>query len=285
MILIDPRIKKAFEKSSNGITREHSVEPLHGGFEAPSVSIPFSQFQGRATVTPKPNTVDQIAQHISLIASLGRNWMSKPPTVMSLGYIPTRIALANFLNYTRLVSRFSKHYEYSLKTLYDRTHDDDLVDLQLWKRRSEQSLQKLGSLSNFITTWGDREEDQKQWKSVLEDIIYLQSQLNMHRETIQQTISITTTMVQLADSRASMAEAASTKQLTLIALIFVPLSWVASLFSMSNEYAPGGDQFWQYFAVSLPLVCLVLALSVFPWRHIGRNIGRLWQKLTKYVEG
>lgn len=56
----------------------------------------------------------------------------------------------------------------------------------------------------------------------------------------------------------SAREAKSVKALTILGVIFVPLAYVASLFSMSDSYRPGEKLFWVYFAVAFPLIGLVV---------------------------
>lgn len=51
----------------------------------------------------------------------------------------------------------------------------------------------------------------------------------------------------------SIRDAKNIKTLTFLGLIFIPFSYTASLFSMADGYFPGGDSFWMYFAVALPL--------------------------------
>ncbi|MCJ1469185.1 hypothetical protein MMC07_007818 [Pseudocyphellaria aurata] len=56
----------------------------------------------------------------------------------------------------------------------------------------------------------------------------------------------------------SLREAKSVKTLTILGVVFIPLSFVAALFSMSDPYRPGGREFWMYFAAALPLTSLTL---------------------------
>lgn len=63
----------------------------------------------------------------------------------------------------------------------------------------------------------------------------------------------------LSTARRSIREAKSSKAVTLLGLIFIPLAYTSSVFSMTEPYGPGGDLFWQYFAASLPLILVVLA--------------------------
>jgi hypothetical protein len=62
----------------------------------------------------------------------------------------------------------------------------------------------------------------------------------------------------LREQERSLREAKSTRALTFLGLIFIPLAYVASLFSMADPYGPGGGSFWVYFAISLPLIVVVV---------------------------
>jgi hypothetical protein len=62
----------------------------------------------------------------------------------------------------------------------------------------------------------------------------------------------------LAATERSIREARSTKALTSVGLVFIPLAYMSSLFSMSAPFGPGGSMFWLYFVVSLPLVAIVM---------------------------
>jgi len=117
-----------------------------------------------------------------------------------------------------------------------------------------------------------QEANQQTWDIMLKDINYLLSQLTDYSRSLEQIVPVATLMVQLLDSRGSMLEAINVRRLTYIALVFVPLSWVASLFSMSDNYSPGHEQFWVYFATALPLLLLVLLLSAF---QCDRSTGKL----------
>lgn len=56
----------------------------------------------------------------------------------------------------------------------------------------------------------------------------------------------------------SIREAKSVKALTILGVVFIPLAYVASLFSMSDPYRPGGKLFWVYFVVAFPLIGLIV---------------------------
>ena len=59
------------------------------------------------------------------------------------------------------------------------------------------------------------------------------------------------------EARRSLREAKNIKTLTLLAMVFIPLSFTSGLLSMGGAFIPGGDSFWVFFAVSIPIVVLL----------------------------
>ncbi len=59
------------------------------------------------------------------------------------------------------------------------------------------------------------------------------------------------------ESKRSLQQARKGSILTFLATVFVPLAVTAGIFSMSGEWAPGGEKFGYYWAITLPLVILM----------------------------
>ncbi|KAF3903292.1 hypothetical protein ABW20_dc0110438 [Dactylellina cionopaga] len=80
----------------------------------------------------------------------------------------------------------------------------------------------------------------------------------------------------------SLRETQRTKALTLVGLVFIPLAYTATLFSMNERYMPGESKFCVYFVVSALLVfAVILAYVAAAWVCEGGklyNFGR--QKVT-----
>jgi Mg2+ and Co2+ transporter CorA len=70
-------------------------------------------------------------------------------------------------------------------------------------------------------------------------------------------IPLVTTLVQITDGKQSLRDATNIKRLTILALLFVPLSFVASLLSINDGVSAHG--LWLLFSVAVPL-CLGVAL-------------------------
>lgn len=187
--------------------------------------------------------------------------------------------------YLHLVSRYLKYYEYSLQTLHSRPHESDIMDLQRWRRRIDQSQHKLNLLDEFIEHWLPEDPDNKQpWEMLLRDIRYVRSQLREYSSSMERTVPVATAMVQLLDAKHSARQAANVTLLTYIALVFVPLIWVSGLFSMSERYSPGQEKFWVYFATALPLLLVVLLVSLIPFYKPDSDMnGRLRNSFSRLL--
>ncbi|KAK4206030.1 hypothetical protein QBC37DRAFT_435515, partial [Rhypophila decipiens] len=271
LILVDPAVKTVIETLRSGDRKAYPSVLLHGGFEDFVQSASFASFTSVTT--------DRSWDKRSILSSLIHYFRSYPPgfirskpSILSFGYYPIRIVLAEWILYTHLMSRYFKYYEYTLHDIENRLHNSDIIDLQRWRRRSMQSQHKLILLSEFVDYWLPQEADKQPWNLVLKDISYVLSQLQHYNRSLEHIIPVATSMVQLLDSRRWMLEAANVSRLTFIALVFVPLSWVASIFSMSESYSPGHENFWVYFATALPVLVFVLFLSAVQWDQLAGKL-------------
>ncbi|VUC28718.1 unnamed protein product, partial [Clonostachys rosea] len=241
-----PRLKSVLEPANLRDNKshgdgKHDVKPLHGGYEDFNPPTTFSSF---LRVEEKDLDCNRsMANGILLHFTTRPVFSPVSPEILSISYHALRVSLSEWLIYTLIISRYCKHYEYSINDISTRLHDDDIIDLQRWRRRTKQSRQKLIILAQFIECW-KQGLTQQPWDMMLNDIQYIQKQLEDYSLSLEQMLTVATTMVQLLDSRRSILEAVSVRRLTYIALVFVPLSWVSGLFSMSDTYLPGHGRFW-----------------------------------------
>jgi hypothetical protein len=241
----------------------------HGSFEDFRAPESYSTFKRSPSgdTWNKASMMESIIHYLQACPPPGLDLTS--PSVLSIGYYPIYITLSEWNIYNFLISRCSKHYQYSDQLKAGRLHDELLLDLQRWKRRSRSSHRKLNILRDVISSHILPSDYAAVWNSVLNDINYLRDQLHDYSQSLEQMVMVATSLIQLLDSRRSILEAINTKRLTFLALVFVPLAWVSSLFSMSDGYSPGHDLFWVYFATALPVLAVVLLLSALPYGKIA----------------
>lgn len=189
--------------------------------------------------------------------------------MLSLSFHPLRIALKEWMMYSITMDRYVKHYEYSFQNVTLALHCTDVAaELQTWRRRVFQSLQKLSAIQTFVEYWNTKEDNPEPGAWLMKDIQHISQTICVHSRSLENVILMATSMAQLINTRQSMMEASHVKQLTYVALVFIPLSFVSSLFSMSDKVAPWGPDFWLYFTVAIPLLAVVLGLSW--WRPVFR---------------
>ncbi|KAF5590855.1 zinc transport [Fusarium pseudoanthophilum] len=270
LFLVDPPVTTVVHRVGAELISTYQASVSNGGFEDFRAPEPYSAFKNSppGETWNKASMMESIVHYLQASPPPGSNLISL--SVLSIGYYPIYITLSEWNIYNYLISRCSKQYQYSHQLKAGRMHDEVLLDLQRWKRRSRSSHRKLSILKDVISSHILPSDDAAVWNGVLNDIDYLRDQLHDYSQSLEQMVMVATSLIQLLDSRRSILEAINTKRLTFLALVFVPLAWVSSLFSMSDSYSPGHGLFWVYFATALPVLAIVLLLSALPYGRIAR---------------
>jgi Mg2+ and Co2+ transporter CorA len=197
------------------------------------------------------------------------------PTLLSLCFHPLKIIAAEWMNVLAVMNYHIKRYEYSIegqKTIaqdLDRLNTD-LNSLQRWKRRNLSSKQKIGAIRRFVDSHvghvvGESktmlQADSMNSRCLVEDFGYLTASLDQYSERLESMLPVVMSLVQISDTRRSLAEAANISRLTYLAFVFIPLSFTSSLFSMNTDIGPGGRHFWIYFVVAIPITAATFLLA------------------------
>jgi hypothetical protein len=96
-----------------------------------------------------------------------------------------------------------------------------------------------------------------------QDFQYIYMQLRVLKSRADLLNESFTGLTSIVGNKRSIREAKRVKTLTLVALVFIPLSFTSALFSMYDNFLPGREQFWIFWVVALPLVIAVFALTIF----------------------
>lgn len=252
--------------------------PFRGGFEDIVDPVPFSSFSS--------STASIVGRQRSLVQTLLRYFTRDPPgfdarnpTTLSLSYYSIKTITSEWMLYTSLMGAYVKHYEYVLFRLDLQLQSEDLNALQPWRRRSKRTLHGLRLMQSFIERHHSKEVEQEPWIEIIDDIRYLSSQVAQWALFLESMVPMATSMLQVTDTRRSLMEAANVKRLTYGALVFIPLSFVAGLFSMSEKVPPWSEHFWVYFAVAVPLVLLVLGIALYPFKGVQNQLKMAYNSL------
>jgi hypothetical protein len=84
------------------------------------------------------------------------------------------------------------------------------------------------------------------WADCQKDFQYIYFRLKILKERADTLMQSMTGLASIAGNRQNLEEAKRVKRLNLLALLFVPLAFTSSLFSMQDDYAPNKESFWVY---------------------------------------
>lgn len=272
LIICDPPLKRVLTDYSGRTGYNVATSPYNGGY---ADFMPHENQMRCRSGPPRTSFLDDIifyTQNHSKVLNLD------DPT--SLRIFAEKIVACHYLKLVEFHQTVIEKIQFNLSRLQDLTsfamaaveeqwsgvqalertvgeHKDDLeaVMLQLQIPLESPDLARL-----------------KDWKDNVPDYQYLSLRLKEIGQRANGLNGSTAALAGLTNNRhavqaqelvleateRSIREAKSVKALTILGIIFIPLAYVASLFSMSDGYRPGEKLFWVYFAVALPLVVLII---------------------------
>jgi hypothetical protein len=267
LIIVDPPLGNVHFQYGHKDSDAHRVEldlrPFLGTYEDFTEPPKFSEDWTYLIDKPRRSLLDDIVGYWNCDVPAG--FTPENPTLQSLAYYPLRIVAAEWVKYVEVMQHCIKLYQYNdthVPTLDKINHD--LRELQGWRLRSLNSQQKVGSVIRKIKAHNATEPDagsRAAMEPIIEDYEVILNNMQTAGARLENMLPVVTSLVQIIDARQSLAETANISRLTVLALIFVPLSFVSSLFSMNPANMPGSSHFWVYFAVALPVTFLVFLVA------------------------
>ncbi|KAJ4302729.1 hypothetical protein N0V90_001619 [Kalmusia sp. IMI 367209] len=266
ILLVDPPLDDIYypagHKNNEARRIRLSLRPFLGGY-ADFLSPPkFSSDWSSVQAAPQGGSMASEVIHYWKRA-LPQSFDPRNPTLESLAFYPLKIVAAEWVKYVTVMQHCIKMYEYHGEQLPGlEQFNADLRDLQVWRRRSMVSQHKVGNVVRQLKSHDPADAIAgRDIHHLIEDFEIINSNIRNAGRRLENMLPVVTSLVQIIDARQSFAETTNISRLTILALIFVPLSFVASLFSMNQDNGPGGPQFWVYFAVAVPLTLLVFLIA------------------------
>jgi hypothetical protein len=127
----------------------------------------------------------------------------------------------------------------------------------------EENMVSLGLPLKNGTAWnsgaagGPPQWEIDGWRSVLDLAYVVDGLTNTLATGYLQYITI-------QEARISNGNAQSLSKITVLTMLFIPLSTVASIFSMSGDFLPGNPRAWVFWVVSIPVLMMLAYLY---WRQ------------------
>jgi hypothetical protein len=99
------------------------------------------------------------------------------------------------------------------------------------------------------------------WKDCEEDLQYAYFRLKILKERADNLTTSMTGLASIAGNRQALEEAKRVKRLNLLALLFIPLAYTSSLFSMQDNFAPNRSEFWIYWVSAIGAVAFTSCVT------------------------
>ncbi|TGO26529.1 hypothetical protein BPAE_0057g00050 [Botrytis paeoniae] len=113
-----------------------------------------------------------------------------------------------------------------------------------------------------------------EWRcEVMKDYQFLENKVMIQMKQNSASIPLLTAMIAVEESRKAIQQANDVKALTVLATVYIPLSFVAGVFGMNlAELNSGVDvDIWLYFAISIPVTIASMVL-VWKWEWLIRKV-------------
>ena len=265
IILLDPPITDEYKFSDKAGTVSVSLpsEPFLGGPED------FGLFDSEKPL----EQCQEALHHRGMLDQLVHHWMNasptsfdpSQPTLQALSYYPLKLVAAEWVSYIAVMSFALKRNEasdVSSDLQADLTKLSlSIKELQGWRRRVLATMEKIRQVIQYIHLPDSSGSCSEDWAALREDYDFIRTRIQEHSDRLESMIPVVTSFIQLIESRRALWETANVTRLTVLAIVFVPLSYIATVFSMSDKFGPGGSHFWVYFAFAVPITSLVLLLA------------------------
>lgn len=126
------------------------------------------------------------------------------------------------------------------------------------------NLEALGISPNFPSSNPQLSDSFDQKRD--QDFVSIYDRLVNYQNWAEKLMNVMTTHVNLMETEKSISDSKSLARLTVLGFFFVPLSFVATFFSMGGGFSAGQSRFWIYFAVAVPLTLMVFVVAFGKWR-------------------
>lgn len=286
LVLVDPPLGDSYfrsEDKNNAESKVHlNLTPFLGMYENFMDLPKFSETQAwsHQEATKKGGMMDDLVRYWE--KAVPSCFDPLDPTIQSLAYYPLRIVAAEWVKYIAVMQRCIKMYEYQGNQLDLEKFNMDLRELQGWRRRSMVSQQKIRTVIRHLKSHNSSNPIHRaDVDEILEDFEVIKKDIEDAGRRLETMLPVVTSLIQIIDARQSFAETADISRLTVLALVFVPLSYVSSLFSMNSETMPGSEHFWVYFVVAIPVTIIVFLIARPPTMERIREAGTWFPGLRR----
>jgi hypothetical protein len=206
--------------------------------------------------------------------------------MLCIGYI---VALLGELDYN--VSRRDR----PISTLDITWIEERWKDLQAWNRQCSQYCDSVEAIMDSFHIPLSEAEASVSWEKCEKDFHVIYRKLRGMKTMSDNLISSFTGLAGILGNRQALREASrslhearSVKILTLLGMLFLPLTFASGILSMNGDFLPGSSLFWVYFAIAIPIILCVFGVVFLVSMGYGVDGGwslKTWKESLSAIKG
>ena len=170
-----------------------------------------------------------------------------------------KIIASHYILLTEYLNGLANELSFKLSRTFDDMDipslESDWNDLQSWIPRVTEYLDRVEDINAYLAV--HNEALNQPWTDSKPDFKLIHHNLDKIKGRCEGFVNSFMGLASIVGNRQSLEEAKSVHILTVLGTFFIPLSFSATLFSMSGTYIPGSPGFTIYLAVALPLAAVV----------------------------
>lgn len=184
-----------------------------------------------------------------------------------ISLVAIRIVRVEWLLYSNILGRLLKFYEpsrrFSTSTAVYPLSSKIIDEFFRWRRRNQHTFEKLQLMQDFIELHCASGPARPGARDLIRDIEAIRSWIRDYSNASESMLPHIVSATQLIQAQKGIEETEYVRRLSWTALVFIPLSFVASLFSMNEKFAINSvSGAVRYSVVAFPLLSIVLSVSV-----------------------
>ncbi|KAF2760029.1 hypothetical protein EJ05DRAFT_319687 [Pseudovirgaria hyperparasitica] len=147
---------------------------------------------------------------------------------------------------------------------------------ELFKRLADVTPHKryIEALMDPNCTVPDARDAPDSYPTILQDFAEAHSTMCEHQTHIERLTSIVTATISIIDTRREQENNTNIARLTWLATFFIPLGYIASLFSIQPDVGALIESFRLYFSAALPISFLIMAIALITTQSAVRDFLR-----------
>ncbi|KAJ4253405.1 hypothetical protein NW762_010562 [Fusarium torreyae] len=245
----------------------------------PNFEDPPSMFHVHPFEAPPKSFLDSVIYWTRRMPRADLASISTNPVVMASGM--AHLVCAEWLRLCRYIPTRLEQVEWEIQNpdfrLDPNGINSSLSRLYPWRRwlplyrtmLAETSLKLFRGCSLALNT---------SHSNLQQDFYAIETMIDELQQRIDKIVAVITAIISIEESRRAITQNQHIGRLTYLAMIFAPLSFISSFFSMATDLTALRDTFWVYFCFALPISLIVFLL-------VNRELVQSWYTTFKRWSG